>query len=391
MIDDATVFRLGAGQLPVRRRRRLRRRLAARAGGARSGLRVWVKPSTDQLHNLAVQGPSSRELLRASSGPPPTQTAARRADVVPVLAWRGSAARTASRSSCRAPATPASWATRSGATRGTVRRCGTRSGRPGAAHGLTPLGLDALDMVRIEAGLIFAGYEFDDQIDPFEAGIGFTVGLRQRRGLRRPRGAARSAAAHPQRVLVGLELEGNETGGARRPRLRRAPAGRRRHERHPIADAEDEHRALPDGGAAPRSSGPRWRWASSTGTRSGSRPRWSGSRSTTRTRRDPARSDGPHDRRSFTDEQVEAFHRDGFLIVERGVRLRARRSELLRERYRRLFDGEYETGIKPDEVNWVKGRDPEDRTRQLCNGVAGRHRDRRAGAVASEPAASRRS
>ena len=34
----------------------------------------------------------------------------------------------------------------------------------------------------------------------------------------------------------------------------------------------------------------------------------------------------------------------------------------------RLFDGEYETGIRPDEVNWVKGRDPEDRTRQIWNG-----------------------
>ena len=30
-------------------------------------------------------------------------------------------------------------------------------------------------MLRIESGLIFAGYEFDDQVDPFEAGIGFTV------------------------------------------------------------------------------------------------------------------------------------------------------------------------------------------------------------------------
>ena len=47
----------------------------------------------------------------------------------------------------------------------------------GQPHGLKPLGLDALDMIRIEAGLIFAGYEFDDQVDPFEAGIGFTVKL----------------------------------------------------------------------------------------------------------------------------------------------------------------------------------------------------------------------
>ncbi len=70
--------------------------------------------------------------------------------------------------------------------------------------------------------------------------------------------------------------------------------------------------------------------------------------------------------RTLTSEQVEAFERDGFLIVEEGL-VSESALELLRERYLRLFDGEYETGIRPDEVNWVPGRDPEDRTRQLCN------------------------
>jgi ectoine hydroxylase-related dioxygenase (phytanoyl-CoA dioxygenase family) len=69
---------------------------------------------------------------------------------------------------------------------------------------------------------------------------------------------------------------------------------------------------------------------------------------------------------SFTPEQVEAFRRDGFLVVEEGL-VSQRALGLLQERYERLFDGEYETGIRPDEVNWVRGRDPEDRTRQLCN------------------------
>ncbi|MGH3110992.1 MAG: phytanoyl-CoA dioxygenase family protein, partial [Gaiellaceae bacterium] len=69
---------------------------------------------------------------------------------------------------------------------------------------------------------------------------------------------------------------------------------------------------------------------------------------------------------TFTPEQVEAFHRDGFLIVEEGL-VAPGALERLRERYVPLFDGEYETGIRPDEVNWVPGRDPEDRTRQLCN------------------------
>jgi hypothetical protein len=68
----------------------------------------------------------------------------------------------------------------------------------------------------------------------------------------------------------------------------------------------------------------------------------------------------------FTSEQMEAFDREGFLIVEEGL-VSERGLELLRERYVPLFDGKYETGIQPDEVNWVPGRDPEDRTRQLCN------------------------
>ncbi len=66
-------------------------------------------------------------------------------------------------------------------------------------------------------------------------------------------------------------------------------------------------------------------------------------------------------------EQLAAFERDGFLIIEEGL-VPERALPLLRERFLRLFDGDYATGIKPDEVNWVRGRDPEDRTRQICNG-----------------------
>src|SRR5919108_2286176 len=69
---------------------------------------------------------------------------------------------------------------------------------------------------------------------------------------------------------------------------------------------------------------------------------------------------------SWSDEQLAAFERDGFLIVESGF-LDAESVERLRERFDGLFAGKYETGIRPDEVNWVPGRDPEDRTRQLCN------------------------
>ena len=67
--------------------------------------------------------------------------------------------------------------------------------------------------MRIEAGLIFAGYEFDDQVDPFEAGIGFAVALESTDEDFVGRAALDERRAHPQRVLVGLELDGDEVAG----------------------------------------------------------------------------------------------------------------------------------------------------------------------------------
>jgi aminomethyltransferase len=60
--------------------------------------------------------------------------------------------------------------------------------------------------------MIFAGYEFDDQVDPFEAGIGFAVGLATDEDFI-GREALIERKEHPQRRLVGLELTGNETAG----------------------------------------------------------------------------------------------------------------------------------------------------------------------------------
>ena len=80
----------------------------------------------------------------------------------------------------------------------------------GEPHKISPLGLEALDILRIEAGLIFSGYEFDDQTDPFEAGIGFTVPLKSKEDDFCGKVALVRRKANPQRVLVGLELTGDE-------------------------------------------------------------------------------------------------------------------------------------------------------------------------------------
>jgi ectoine hydroxylase-related dioxygenase (phytanoyl-CoA dioxygenase family) len=69
---------------------------------------------------------------------------------------------------------------------------------------------------------------------------------------------------------------------------------------------------------------------------------------------------------AWNDAQREAFARDGFVIVDEFIDPAT--VERLRGRFEPLFAGEYPTGIRPDEVNWVAGRDPEDRTRQICNG-----------------------
>jgi aminomethyltransferase len=67
--------------------------------------------------------------------------------------------------------------------------------------------------VRIEAGLVFAGYEFCDQTDPFEAGIGFTVPLTSKNEDFVGREALVRRQAHPQKKLVGLDMDGDEPVG----------------------------------------------------------------------------------------------------------------------------------------------------------------------------------
>ena len=65
-------------------------------------------------------------------------------------------------------------------------------------------------MVRIEAGLIFYGYEFNDQVDPFEAGIGFSVPLKTKEDDFCGKEALKKRKESPQKKLVGLELIGKE-------------------------------------------------------------------------------------------------------------------------------------------------------------------------------------
>ena len=64
-------------------------------------------------------------------------------------------------------------------------------------------------------------------------------------------------------------------------------------------------------------------------------------------------------------DQQDAFDRDGFVVVRNIIAP----DELprLHAAYERLFRGEFQTGLIPDEVNWQMGRDDPSLTRQICN------------------------
>ena len=208
MIDDGTVFRLGQDNF---------RWIGGsnesgiwlREQAAKLGLQAWVRNSTDQLHNLQVQGPRSRDILKDIIWTRPDQATveelgwfrfsiARFNDEhgIPIIISRtGYTGELGYEIFCHPRQAPEVW---------------DKIWEAGKSEGLVPLGLEALDMLRVEAGLIFAGYEFSDQTDPYEAGIGFTVPLKTKQDDFIGRDALIKRKANPQRVLVGLELNGDE-------------------------------------------------------------------------------------------------------------------------------------------------------------------------------------
>jgi hypothetical protein len=68
--------------------------------------------------------------------------------------------------------------------------------------------------------------------------------------------------------------------------------------------------------------------------------------------------------------QADQFDGDGFLMVDRIVDDAA--VDRAVARFEPLFRGEFETGVRPDEVNWQEGRDSPELARQICCGCPAR-------------------
>lgn len=207
MLDDATVFRLAPQAF----------RLVCgddycgewlRALADERGLHVSIRASTDQLHNLSVQGPESRNILSSLIWTCPTQPDIQSlkwfrftigriggADGIPVVVSRtGYTGELGYEIWCHPRQASAVW------------DAVWTAGKP---QGMVPLGLEALDWLRIEAGLAFANYEFCPETDPFEAGIGFAVSAAKLEDYS-GREALVSRRENPRKCLVGLESQMND-------------------------------------------------------------------------------------------------------------------------------------------------------------------------------------
>ena len=208
MIDDGTLFRLCENNF--------RWVGGCGSGGKRlreiakeQGFNAFVKSSTDQLHNVAVQGPNSRETLKKIIWTKTTQT------TIDELKWfRFTFARIGGEFGIPVMVSRTGYSGELGyevfAHPDDCEAVWDAIAEAGEEFNICPVGLNALDMLRIEAGLIFAGYEFCDQTDPFEAGIGFAVPLKTKEDDFSGKEALILRKNSPQRALVGLELDKNE-------------------------------------------------------------------------------------------------------------------------------------------------------------------------------------
>ncbi len=171
--------------------------------------KVQIKNSTDQINNISLQGPNSRKILEKFIFTPPTQpsiselqwfrfTICRVKDLkgIPLIVSRtGYTGELGYEIWCHPSDAPKVW--------DTVMEYGKD-------EGVIPAGFGALDLLRIEAGLILFGNEFDGQVDPFEAGVGFTVPLKTKTEDFIGKESLIKRKENPQKKLVGLELVAKE-------------------------------------------------------------------------------------------------------------------------------------------------------------------------------------
>ena len=212
LADDAIVSNNGGGEwMIVHGSGDTMALLQASAAGRDASLEF-----TDDLHDLSVQGPAALDILNAHSG----------ADLAS-LAYFEHTATTLFGHDCRISRT--GYSGERGyeifADGAVVTDIWDRL----AEAGVMPCSFTALDKVRIEAGLLFYGYDMTKENTPWEVGLGFTIS--ETKGDYRGRDAVLAAKGrerirnvcldidHPDMVAGGeaLSLNGEEVGVVNSP------------------------------------------------------------------------------------------------------------------------------------------------------------------------------
>ena len=170
MVDDCTVMPRSSGGDRVRFCGANDRDFEIFSASA-EGLGIEVRECTDALPHLCLQGPSSRAILQnmttsdLSSQAFPYYTF--REDVkiagIPVFMTR---------LGYTAELGYELWVDRDDAI-----ALWEALLQEGAKHGMEVIGMDALDLFRIEGGFIIGGVEYDTTVSPYECGLGWAVDL----------------------------------------------------------------------------------------------------------------------------------------------------------------------------------------------------------------------
>jgi aminomethyltransferase len=172
----------------------------------RRGYDVTIEDSSDRIGALALQGPTSREILKQITNAE-----------MDTLSFFGN-------QRCSLDGIEV-WITRTGYTgdlgyeiwveRGDAEAVYDALLHAGGDYGLLPAGMDALDVSRVEAGFIMNGVDYFSahhclterrKSSPFELGLGWTVQLKNRDQFVGRDALLREKAAGPKKSFVGLDI-----------------------------------------------------------------------------------------------------------------------------------------------------------------------------------------
>jgi glycine cleavage system aminomethyltransferase T len=207
MVDDCTVMPRSSGGDHVRFCGANDRDYEIFSAAA-EGVGIEVRERTDELPHLCLQGPSSRAILQGMT------TSDLSSEAFPYYTFR---------EDVEVAGIPV-FMTRLGYTAELGYELWVDRDRAldlwdvlltqGADHGMEVIGMDALDLFRIEGGFIIGGVEYDPTVSPYECGLGWAVDLDKPGFQGRDALLGAERASTLRLASVALEAGGAEATGA---------------------------------------------------------------------------------------------------------------------------------------------------------------------------------